>query len=113
MALDFRNLTDEQKSDMYLLAFIVVPIILTLFLVLSYDNPKDEVPYDEPKTWKEVMSPELRQKTGYDPSKRIQGASSNSEFDKEDIHDVIDYNGGLDGEYSDIDFHDIEDYYAD
>ena len=32
---------------------------------------------------------------------------------KEDFYDIVDYNGGLDGEYSNIDYHDLEDYYGD
>ena len=40
-------------------------------------------------------------------------AAGFTDFDKEDSYDVVDYNGGLDGEYSNIDYHDLEDYYGD
>lgn len=114
MGFDFKKMTFEQKSDLFLLALIVIPILLSLFFTLTDDSQKDKAPEVEQKTWKEVMSPELKQKAGYvNQSSGVQSASSTSAFDKEDIHDIIDYNDGLSGEYSDIDYHDVEDYYAD
>lgn len=34
-------------------------------------------------------------------------------FEREDYYDVYEYNDGLDGAFSDIDYNDITDYYAD
>ena len=36
-----------------------------------------------------------------------------TDFDHEDIYDIIEYNDGLDGEFSDIDYHEIEDIFCD
>lgn len=122
MEIDFRKLTQEQKIDIYIIAFILVPILVVLYLVLSYEEPRYDTNSNESKTWYEVMSPEMRQKTGVrDPSTFVQPDNStnsdsqyeSSVFEKEDIYDIIDYNGGLDGEYSDVDYHDMEEYYKD
>ena len=45
----------------------------------------------------------------------LPGSESRAEkvFETEDFYDVYDYNGGLDGEFSGIDYNDITDYYAD
>lgn len=35
------------------------------------------------------------------------------EFSKEDYYDIVDYYGGLDAEYSDIDYNEVRDYFED
>ena len=107
------------REDIILLLFILSPAILTTILMAIGEADQ-----------REIMTPEERKQMGFDhfdemertyqQSKRKKGtldpgkaSKGKTEFDKEDFYDIVDYNGGLDGEYSNIDYHDLEDYYGD
>ena len=122
------------REDIILLLFILSPTILTTILMaIGEADQRDTQRRLENRpnvTWREIMTPEERKQMGFDhfdemersyqQSKRKKGtldpgkaSKGKTEFDKEDFYDIVDYNGGLDGEYSNIDYHDLEDYYGD
>lgn len=122
------------REDIILLLIVLSPAILTTFLMIIGEADQRETQRrleNRPNvTWREILTPEQRKKMGYDSFDEMEyrpqsssekkpairhGKSQNvkTEFDKEDYYDIVDYNGGLDGEYSHIDYHDIEDYYGD
>ena len=122
------------KEKMVLILIILSPVILTIILSIIGDidarRTQERLNSRPTVTWRDVLTPEERKKFGLDryeemernlksgssgkPARHISGSSkSATDFDKEDFYDILDYNGGLDGEYSDIDYHDIEDIYGD
>ncbi len=127
----FKNLTQE---DLIVFLVILSPAIITAILMLIGETGMRETQLrieNRPTvTWKEIMTPEQRRQTGLDRFDEMEynrkttakkksgfnpeaGSKSRTDFDKEDFYDIVDYHDGLDGEYSDIDYHDIEDYYGD
>lgn len=121
------------REDIILLLIILSPAILTTILMVIGEADQRETQRrleNRPNvTWREIMTPEERKQMGFDHLDEMEktfqqgqkrkiilnpGKASKGEtdFDKEDFYDIVDYNGGLDGEYSDIDYHDIEDYYG-
>ena len=122
------------REDIILLLIILSPAILTTVLMIIGEADQRETQRrleNRPNvTWREILTPEQRKQMGYDSFDEMEyGRQSNqrknvtldpgkdgkriTDFDKEDFYDIVDYNGGLDGEYSDIDYHDLEDYYGD
>ena len=122
------------KEKLVLALIILSPVILTIILSIIGDidarRTQERLNIRPTVTWKEILSPEERKEFGLDryeemernlksgssgnPARHISGSSkSETDFDKQDFYDILDYNGGLDGEYSDIDYHDIEDIYGD
>ena len=123
------------SNEKLVLALIILsPVILTIILSIIGDidarRTQERLNSRPTVTWRDVLTPEERKKFGLDrydemernlksgssgkPARHISGSSkSETDFDKEDFYDILDYNGGLDGEYSDIDYHDIEDIYGD
>lgn len=122
------------KEKLVLVLIILSPVILTIILSIIGDidarRTQERLSSRPTVTWRDVLTPEERKKFGLDrydemernlksgssgkPARHISGSSkSETDFDKEDFYDILDYNGGLDGEYSDIDYHDIEDIYGD
>ena len=122
------------REDIILLLFILSPAILTTILMAIGEADQRETQRrleNRPDvTWREIMTPKERKQMGFDhfdemertyqQSKRKKGtldpgkaSKGKTEFDKEDFYDIVDYNGGLDGEYSNSDYHDLEDYYGD
>lgn len=112
---------------------ILLPVILTIIVSIIGNidarRTQEKLSNRPTVTWRDVLSPEERRQFGLDrydemeqnlrsgssgkPVRHISSSKSGSDFDKEDFYDILDYNGGLDGEYSDIDYHDIEDIYSD
>lgn len=129
-----QKLKDLTREDIILLLIILSPAILTTILMAIGEADQRETQRrleNRPNvTWREIMTPEERKQMGFDhfdemektfqqgqkrkillnPGKPSKGKT---DFDKEDFYDIVDYNGGLDGKYSDIDYHDLEDYYGD
>lgn len=122
------------KEKLVLVLIILSPVILTIILSIIGDidarRTQERLSSRPTVTWRDVLTPEERKKFGLDryeemernlksgssgkPARHISGSSkSETDFDKQDFYDILDYNGGLDGEYSDIDYHDIEDIYGD
>lgn len=122
------------NEKLVLVLIILSPVILTIILSIIGDidarRTQERLNNRPTVTWRDVLTPEERKKFGLDryeemernlksgssgkPARHISGSSkSATDFDKEDFYDILDYNGGLDGEYSDIDYHDIEDIYGD
>lgn len=122
------------REDIILLLIILSPAILTTVLMAIGEADQRATQRrleNRPNvTWREIMTPEERKQMGFDhfdEMERTYHQSKNkkvtldpgkagkriTDFDKEDFYDIVDYNGGLDGEYSDIDYHDLEDYYGD
>lgn len=122
------------REDIILLLIVLSPAILTTILMAIGEADQRETQRrleNRPNvTWREILTPEQRRQMGYDSFDEMEyGRQSNqrkkvtldpgksgkgkTDFDKEDFYDIVDYNGGLDGEYSDIDYHDLEDYYGD
>ena len=122
------------REDIILLLIVLSPAILTTILMIlgEADQRATQRRYENRPnvTWREIMTPEERKQMGFDhfdEMERTYQQSKNkkvtldpgkadkriTDFDKEDFYDIVDYNGGLDGEYSDIDYHDLEDYYGD
>lgn len=122
------------REDIIILLIILSPAILTTILMIIGEADQRETQRrleNRPNvTWREIMTPEQRKQMGYDSFDEMKyGRQLNqkrkvtldpgkagkriTDFDKEDFYDIVDYNGGLDGEYSDIDYHDLEDYYGD
>ena len=123
------------SKEKFILALIILsPVILTIILSIIGDidarRTQEKLNSRPTVTWGDVLTPEERKKFGLDrydemernlksgssrkPARHISGSSkSETDFDKQDFYDILDYNGGLDGEYSDIDYHDIEDIYGD
>lgn len=126
--------SDVRKEKIILTLIILSPVILTIILSIIGDidarRTQEKLNSHPTVTWRDVLTPEERKKFGLDrheemernlksgssgkPARHISGSSkSETDFDKQDFYDILDYNGGLDGEYSDIDYHDIEDIYGD
>lgn len=122
------------REDIILLLIILSPAILTTILMIIGEADQRETQRrleNRPNiTWREIMTPEERKQMGFDHFDEMERAyqqkhgkkvtldpgrasKGKTDFDKEDFYDIVDYNGGLDGEYSDIDYHDLEDYYGD
>ena len=122
------------REDIIILLIVLSPAILTTILMAIGEADQRATQRrleSRPNvTWREILTPEQRKKMGYDNFDEMEyGRQSNQrrnatldpgraskskiDFDKEDFYDIVDYNGGLDGEYSDIDYHDLEDYYGD
>lgn len=122
------------REDIILLLIILSPAILTTILMIIGEADQRETQRrleNRPNvTWREIMTPEERKQMGFDHFDEMEKTFQQSknkkvildpgkagkritDFDKEDFYDIVDYNGGLDGEYSDIDYHDLEDYYGD
>ena len=129
-----QKLKDLTREDIFLLLLILSPAILTTILMAIGEADQLETQRrleNRPNvTWREIMTPKERKQMGFDhfdemertyqQSKKKKGtldpgkaSKGKTEFDKEDFYDIVDYNGGLDGEYSNIDYHDLEDYYCD
>lgn len=122
------------REDIILLLIILSPAILTTVLMIIGEADQRETQRrleNRPNvTWREIMTPEERKQMGFDHFDEMERTYQQkhgkkvtldpgrdgkriTDFDKEDFYDIVDYNGGLDGEYSDIDYHDLEDYYGD
>ena len=129
-----QKLKDLTRKDIILLLIVLSPAILTTILMIIGEADQRETQRrleNRPNvTWREIMTPEERKQMGFDhfdemerthqqsKNKKVtldpeKASKSKTEFDKEDFYDIVDYNGGLDGEYSNIDYHDLEDYYGD
>ncbi|MDD7118872.1 MAG: hypothetical protein PUH77_08360 [Bacteroidales bacterium] len=129
-----QKLKDLTREDIILLLIVLSPAILTTILMIIGEADQRETQRrleNRPNiTWREIMTPEERKQMGYDhfdemertyqqsKNKKVtldpgKASKGKTEFDKEDFYDIVDYNGGLDGEYSNIDYHDLEDYYGD
>lgn len=129
-----QKLKDLTREDIIILLIILSPAILTTVLMIIGEADQRETLRrleNRPNvTWREILTPEERKQMGFDhfdEMERTYQQSKNKkatldpgkaskgkiDFDKEDFYDIVDYNGGLDGEYSDIDYHDLEDYYGD
>lgn len=129
-----QKLKDLTREDIILLLIVLSPAILTTILMIIGEADQRETQRrleNRPNvTWREIMTPEEPKQMGFDhfdemertnqQSKRKKGtldpgkaSKGKTEFDTEDFYDIVDYNGGLDGEYSNIDYHDLEDYYGD
>lgn len=129
-----QKLKDLTREDIILLLIVLSPAILTTILMIIGEADQRETQRrleNRPNvTWREIMTPEERKQMVFDhfdemertyqQSKRKKGtldpgkaSKGKTEFDKEDFYDIVNYNGGLDGEYSNIDYHDLEDYYGD
>lgn len=65
---------------------------------IEYHRPVDQVPAQPSRTIVQFQSNE---------NKLI------DELSKEDYYDIVDYYGGLDAEYSDIDYNEVRDYFED
>ena len=129
-----QKLKDLTREDIILLLIVLSPAILTTILMIIGEADQRETQRrleNRPNiTWREIMTPEERKQMGYDHFDEMErtyqqskntkvtldpgkASTGKTEFDKEDFYDIVDYNGGLDGEYSNIDYHDLEDYYGD
>ena len=129
-----QKLKDLTREDIFLLLLILSPAILTTILMAIGEADQLETQRrleNRPNvTWREIMTPKERKQMGFDhfdemertyqqsKKKKVtldpgKASKGKTEFDKEDFYDIVDYNGGLDGEYSNIDYHDLEDYYGD
>lgn len=121
------------REDIVVLLIVVSPLVLTILIMLIGEADQRATQRrleNRPAiTWREILTPEEREKLGLD---QLEGTDQRTEtnrkkaipdhgkrrkgetaFEEDDFYDILDYNGGLDGEYSDIDYHDIEDYYSD
>lgn len=122
------------REDIILLLIVLSPAILSAIFTITGEADQRATQRrleNRPNiTWREILTPEQRKKMGYDSFDEMEyGRQSNqrrnvtldpgraskgkTDFDKEDFYDIVDYNGGLDGEYSHVDYHDLEDYYGD
>lgn len=122
------------REDIIILLIVLSPAILTsiLMIVGEADQRETQRRLEERPTvtWREILTPEQRKKMGHDSfdemeyrpqsssNKKVtsdpgKARKSKTDDENEDFYDIVDYNGGLDGEYSDIDYHDLEDYYGD
>lgn len=122
------------REDIIILLIVLSPAILSAIFTITGEADQRATQRrleNRPNiTWREILTPEQRKKMGYDSFDEMEyGRQSNqrrnvtldpgraskgkTDFDKEDFYDIVDYNGGLDGEYSHIDYHDLEDYYGD
>lgn len=120
------------NEKLILALIILLPVILTIILSIIGDidarRTQEKLDSRPTTTWLEVLTPEEKQKFGLDRYEEMEqrlksGNSGNTihhtndysvtDFDHEDIYDIIEYNDGLDGEFSDIDYHEIEDIFCD
>ena len=128
------NSTGKRKiswSSLIAIALTLATVILAIIVAIvdKGDSGKSNLGYPDPD-WQEHLTPEERRRYGFDRMDAINAAHSSekvlrkragtrgtgntrTDFDKEDYYDLIDYHGGLDGEFSDIDYHDIEEIHAD
>lgn len=121
-------------SNLIVIAFTLATVMLAIVVAIvdkSDSGRSDDLylGYPDPD-WQEHLTPEERSRYGFDRMDAIKASQSSGEgrrkrvgtrgtgntrtdFDEEDYYDLIDYYGGLDGEFSDIDYHDIEEIHAD
>lgn len=123
-----------RKDKLIAVAVLSTPIWLAIILSIIGDidarRTQEKLDSRPTTTWLEVLTPEEKQKFGLDRYEEMEqhlksGNSGNTihrtnandysvtDFDHEDIYDIIEYNDGLDGEFSDIDYHEIEDIFCD
>ena len=122
------------KEDLIVGLILLLPLILTIIFSIIGDidarKTQDRLNNRPTTTWRDILTPEERKKMGLDrydemeenlksgstrqyTRKQFDSGKSGIDFDKEDYYDIVDYYGGLDGDFSDIDYNDITDIHAD
>ena len=122
------------KEDLILGLILLLPLILTIIFSIIGDidarKAQERLNNRPTTTWRDLLTPEERKKMGLDrydemeqnlksgstrqfTRKYFGSSKSGTDFDKEDYYDIVDYHGGLDGDFSDIDYNDITDIHAD
>lgn len=99
--------------------YVIIGVVV-FYLILSL-IPEKEPEHQESRPWKEILTPEQMGKHSSESSHKtyspIQSGSSENQLieqlSKSDYNDHSDYNGGLDGEHSDIDFAEVDEYFKD
>ena len=131
----FKSIKDKMSKENIILVLIILsPLILTIIFSIIGDidarKTQERLNNRPTTTWRDILTPEERKKMGLDrydemeqnlksgstrqfTRMKFDSSKSGVDFDKEDYYDIVDYYGGLDGDFSDIDYNDITDIHAD
>ena len=109
-----RKLTIEDVAKIIFLVSIIGAIFLAIFSDDDDDTYKPPVSTEHyhPEHSTAPGRPNQQRKHVHLPSDSKENRLIN-ELDKGDYYDHSDYNDGLDGEHSDIDYNEIRDYFED